>query len=253
MAQQGWENRLLRRFSPQDRAALEPHLAPFALNAGHVLYEPQGLIDQLYFVTSGAVSSVVILDNGATIETLFVGSEGVVGAMGAAIPCQSFVRVVVQVAGTALRMKVKAWRTLAAKRPALAAEMERYKSHQHYDLAQSVACNTVHRVGPRLSRWLLRCHDRVPGDVLPLTQELIGQMIGAQRTTVTEQAGELQRAGLIRYHRGQLEVVDRAGLERAACECYGAIRARELALEAQPSPCEQDGWSSKQAPSLVNS
>jgi CRP-like cAMP-binding protein len=223
-------NGLLQQLTAGDRAALEAHLTPANLKAGQVLNEPGTEITHLHFVTEGAVSGVVVLDSGMTIEALFIGREGAVGSMASASPYRSFGRTVVQVAGSGLRMDVRSFRALALERPAVAMVMDRYKSHLHADLAQSVACNAVHRVGPRLAKWLLRCHDRVQGDVLPLTQELMGQMIGSQRTTVTEQAGDLQRAGLIRYHRGQLELLDRAGLERAACECYAAVRARELAL-----------------------
>ena len=229
-------NRLLQQLDPADRAALETELTPVTFKAGQVFFEPQTNITQLHFVTSGAVSGVIILDTGATIEALFIGREGAVGSMAAATPFQSFGRGVAQIAGSALKIDVRNYRAIAAERPGIGLVMDRYKNHQTADLAQSVACNTVHRVGPRMAKWLLRCHDRVEGDVLPLTQELIGQMIGSQRTTVTEQAGELQRAGLIRYHRGQLEVVDRPGLERAACECYGIVRARELALDEVVRP-----------------
>lgn len=230
MANSAPGNWLLHRLAAGDRAALEGHLLPVTLKAGQVLNEPGSEITQLHFVVEGAVSGVILLSSGVTIEALFIGREGVVGSMASASPYQSFGRTIVQVAGAALRVEAKAFRAVAAERPGVALMMDGYKSHQHADLAQSVACNAAHRVGPRLAKWLLRCHDRVDGDVLPLTQDLIGQMIGSQRTTVTEQAGELQRAGLIRYHRGQLTVLDRPGLERAACECYAAVRTRELAL-----------------------
>jgi CRP-like cAMP-binding protein len=148
--------------------------------------------------------------------------------MAAAAPFRSFARAIGQISGSARKIDIGRYRAAAAEHPGIGVLMDLYKSQQQVDLAQSVACNAIHRVGQRLAKWLLRCHDRVEGNVLPLTQELIGQMLGAQRTTVTEQAGDLQRAGLISYHRGQLAVTDRAGLERAACECYAIVRAREL-------------------------
>lgn len=223
-------NRLLQRLSPTERAALEPHLTPIAFKAGHVFFEPEQTITHLLFIDEGVISGVIVLDSGVSIEAMFVGSEGVVGSMAAAAPFPSFARAVAQISGSGRRIDVARYRAAAAEHPGIAVLMDVYKSQQQVDLAQSVACNAIHRVGQRLAKWLLRCHDRVEGPLLPLTQELIGQMLGAQRTTVTEQAGELQRAGLIRYHRGQLEVIDRAGLERAACECYGVVRTRELAF-----------------------
>lgn len=226
-------NRLLQRMSPAERAALEPHLTPMTFRAGQVFFEPDKVISELIFVDEGVISGVIVLGSGVSIEAMFVGPEGVVGSMAAAAPFRSFARAVGQIPGSARRMDIVKYRAIAAEHPGVAVLIDLYKSQQQVDMAQSVACNAIHRVGQRLPKWLLRCHDRVSGDVLPITQELIGQMLGAQRTTVTELAGDLQRAGLINYHRGQLTVVDRAGLERAACECYRAVRARELEFAAR--------------------
>lgn len=223
-------NHLLQQLTAVERAALEPYLTRTAFRAGQVFFEPDATVGELIFVTEGVISEVIVLDSGMTIEALFIGAEGVAGAAGTATPFRSFARAVAQISGAGLRIDLPRYRAVAASHPGIAVMMDRYKGQQQADLAQSAACNIVHRVGQRLAKWLLRCHDRVDGAVLPLTQELIGQMLGAQRTTVTEQAGVLQRAGLIRYHRGRLEVVDRAGLERAACECYSVLRARELAF-----------------------
>ena len=223
-------NRLLAQLDPIDRALLEPHLTPMCFKTGHVFFEPQTEITHLYFIEEGAISVVMMLDSGVSIEALLVGREGVLGCVAAFEPCQSYARAIGQIPGRAYKIEARAFRTVARSSLKLAQLVDRHRNHVHSDLAQSIACNTVHRVRPRLAKWLLRCHDRVDGDVLPLTQELIGLMIGSQRTTVTELAGDLQRAGLIRYQRGMLEVLDRAGLERVACECYAVVRARELAL-----------------------
>ncbi len=223
-------NRLLESLDPSERAILDPHLTSVSFKSGQVFFEPNTEIDHLYFLEEGAISAVVVLESGVSIEALLVGREGVLGCVAAFGPCQSYARAIGQIPGRALKIEAEAFRAVAARTLGLAQIVDRHRNHVHSDLAQSVACNTVHRVRPRLAKWLLRCHDRVDGDHLPLTQELMGQMIGSQRTTVTELAGDLQRAGLIRYQRGMLEVLDRAGLERAACECYAVVRARELAL-----------------------
>ncbi|MBW3558520.1 MAG: Crp/Fnr family transcriptional regulator [Proteobacteria bacterium] len=230
MSQTTLGNRLLGRLDPGDRAILDPHLTPVSFRSGHVFFEPQTEITHLYFLEEGAISAVVTLDSGVCIEALLVGREGVVGCLAAFEPCQSYARAIAQIPGRALKVEAKAFRAVIGRSLTLARIVDRHRNHVHSDLAQSVACNTVHRVRPRLAKWLLRCHDRVDGDRLPLTQEMMGQMIGSQRTTVTELAGDLQRAGLIRYQRGALEILDRVGLERAACECYAVVRARELAL-----------------------
>jgi CRP-like cAMP-binding protein len=221
-------NQLLQRLAPEDRAALEPHLVPVSFEAGEVLFEPEQPLTHLYFVHTGAISVVVVLESGVTVEALFVGREGMIGCFAAFSPARSVSRIITQVAGTAARLEVGRARALVAERPAFAAMLDNHRNHVMTELLQATACNAVHRVGQRLAKWLLRCRDRVDTDVLPLTQDLLSQMLGVQRTTVTQAAGELQRAGLIDYRRGRLQVLDRAGLERAACECYGVVRAREL-------------------------
>jgi CRP-like cAMP-binding protein len=229
-------NRLLQRLPPEDRAALEPHLVPITFQAGQVFFEPDQPITHLHFVHSGAVSAVVVMESGLSIEALFVGREGMMGSLAVAAPARSLCRVIGQVAGTASRLEAGRARLLVAERPALASVLDAYRNHLVMELAQSTACNAVHRLSRRLAKWLLRCHDRVDTDELPLTQDLLSQMLGVQRTTVTQAAGELQRAGLIDYRRGRLQVLDRPGLERAACECYEAIRSREALLTDGRAP-----------------
>ena len=229
-------NRLLQRLASDDLAALEPHLVPVTFETGEVLYEPEAAITHLYFVGSGAISAVVVLESGLTIETLFVGREGVIGCSAGFAPAKSFCRIITQIPGAAARLEANRARALVAERPALAALLEAHRSHTTTELMQATACNAVHRLTQRLAKWLLRCRDRVDTDVLPLTQDLLSQMLGVQRTTVTQAAGELQRAGLIDYRRGRLQLLDRRGLERVACECYGVMRARELTMTDQDSP-----------------
>jgi CRP-like cAMP-binding protein len=134
---------------------------------------------------------------------------------------RSYARLAAQSPGSAHRIEIGRLRALADERPAIRDALTAYAARLISELEQSVACNALHRADQRFAKWLLRCHDRVEGDMLQLTQESLASMLGAQRTTVNEAAQQLQRQGAIRYSRGRISVQDRAALVKAACECYG--------------------------------
>ncbi|WOB79328.1 Crp/Fnr family transcriptional regulator [Brevundimonas nasdae] len=213
-------NRLIQGLNPDDRDALLSIATPVEFAPGHVFSEPDDAIEHLHFIDSGLCSSVAVLEDGRTVETVMIGREGVLGVVASVVPHHAHTRSVAQVAGTARRVDAAKFRALSAQRPGVRDAVAEYMARLQGELEQSAACNALHHAGQRFAKWLLRCHDRVEGDTLNLTQEYLASMLGSQRTTVNEAAQGLQKAGAIAYSRGRITVLDRAALERAACECY---------------------------------
>ncbi len=213
-------NRLIQGLNPDDRDALLAIATPVEFAPGHVFSEPDDAIEHLHFIDSGFCSSVAVLEDGRTVETLMIGREGVLGVVASVVPHHAHTRSVAQIAGTARRVDAAKFRALSAQRPGVRDAVADYMARLQGELEQSAACNALHHAGQRFAKWLLRCHDRVEGDTLNLTQEYLASMLGSQRTTVNEAAQGLQKAGAIAYSRGRITVLDRAALERAACECY---------------------------------
>ncbi|UAL12098.1 Crp/Fnr family transcriptional regulator [Caulobacter segnis] len=218
------KNRLLSALPSEDRALLTPHLSTVDLEKGRFLYDPGDLIDQVYFPNDCVISLMTLMENGAAIESATIGREGALGLMAAVAPRQSLSRAIVQAPGSALRIAAsplhEAWTRSAVLRDLVDRHNEALFGHA----IQSVACNALHAVEARFCRWLLSCHDRIDSNTVSLTQEFLADMLGVQRTTVTAVAGSMQAKGLIRYRRGVVDILDRAGLEAMACECYGAVR-----------------------------
>jgi CRP-like cAMP-binding protein len=221
------ENRLLTGLPRKEYNRLHPHLEKVSLPLRDVLYEPNGPIPHVYFPLEGVVSLVAIMDGGFSLEVGVVGNEGMVGTP-VFLGCQSsLTRAISQVAGDAIRMETKVFQEEMLRRGALYSLVQRSTQAMINQISQSTVCNHRHSVKKRLCRWLLMSHDRVGTDEFPLTHEFLAQMLGVRRPTVTAAAGSLQSAGLIRYHRGRVTVVDREGMEAASCECYGVV-AEEL-------------------------
>lgn len=213
-------NRLIHDLNPEDRDALLAIAVPVEFALGHVFNEPDDAIEHLHFIDSGFCSSVAVLEDGRTVETVMIGREGVLGVVASVVPHHAHTRSVAQVASTARRVDAARFRALSAQRPGVRDAVGDYMARLQGELEQSTACNALHHAGQRFAKWLLRCHDRVEGDTLNLTQEYLASMLGSQRTTVNEAAQGLQKAGAIAYSRGRITVLDRAALERTACECY---------------------------------
>jgi CRP-like cAMP-binding protein len=192
---------------------------------GHVLYEPKAPITHVYFPLEGMVSLVLTAGDGATLEAGVVGNEGAIGIplfLGAErSPAKAFF----QTPGECLRIGAEPFRAAVERGGQLAFMLKRYTHAMFVQLSQSVLCNRLHSIEERMARWILTTHDRLGSDVLNLTQEFVAQMLGVRRPSVTVVAGVLQQAGLIRYARGRIAVLDRARLEDASCECYGVVRA----------------------------
>jgi CRP-like cAMP-binding protein len=218
------ENSILHTLPDSEYAALQPHLEFVEFSMHQVLQEPGEKIEFGYFINSGLVSLLVVTSDARSVEVGIVGKEGFVGAPLAMGLRDSSQRALIQIKGSALRIKADSLRSVLAEALALRNRIGRYVLLQGLQVAQLAACNRLHEVEQRLARWLLMTHDRTAGDSLPITHDLLAQMLGSGRPSVTLAAGMLQRAGTIGYTRGQITVLDRDALERTACECYGAIR-----------------------------
>jgi CRP-like cAMP-binding protein len=217
-------NALLASMKPQDRALLEPHLEAIEIGRGDVLFEPGEDVVMTYFPMAGSMISLVLpMRDDRMIEVATIGQEGAVGGIVSAGHKPAFARSVVEIAGVALQMETTRLDEAKKKSHSLRDLFSRYADVLLAQTLQSVACNALHTIEERCSRWLLATQDRVPTRDLPLTQEFLAELLGVQRTTISAAAQALQKKGLINYRRGQIAIADRAGLEEAACECYAAV------------------------------
>ena len=217
-------NKLLAALPPADFAALERHADSVDLPQGKVLYEPGEAIRYAYFPHTCVVSLVAVLEDGRTAEVLLFGCEGVLGLVTSFVSRESFGRFIVQMPGTATRVPIDRMREVLDTSPAAMDLMRRYGEALFKQALQTVACNALHSVEARCCGWILRIHDRMDQDTLPLTHEFLAEMLGVQRSTVSLVTRTLQNAGLITQSRGAITVTDRSGLEDATCECYGTMR-----------------------------
>ncbi len=218
------QNRLLVATNPEERARLRALLEPVTLLPGEILLDVDQAIDYVYFPQSGVISLLTMVKEDQFVETCTIGREGAVGLVTATGSGISLSRVVVQIAGRALRIKAEDLRTAIKDMPDFQDIKTRYGEALISQILQTLACNTLHSVEQRLCRWLLICRDRTASEIIPLTQEALAEMLGVQRTTVTAAARSLQSRGFIRYRRGVIECTDVTGLKEASCECYELMR-----------------------------
>jgi CRP-like cAMP-binding protein len=223
--ERGRFNRFLATLPPHDFALLAPHLRSVTLQRGAILHDVGQEIERVYLPHSGMVSLVAVMQNGATVETATIGRAGVIGASAGLGARWTIARAVVQLPGTAAWISASQFHAAAAQSQALRDLIVRYNDVLLVQVQQSVACNALHGLEARLCRWLLQTHDCIDGNTIPLTQESLGQMLGVRRTTVTIAARLLQSAGLIRYRRGHIQILDRPAIEDIACECYAVGRS----------------------------
>jgi CRP-like cAMP-binding protein len=218
------QNRLLAALPGTDYKRLQPALEPVELPLGLVLYESGGALDYVYFPTDSIVSLLYVMEDGASAEIAVTGCEGLVGISlfmgGETTPS----RAVVQSAGQGFRLKAAFLKEEFDSGGALQHLALRYTQALITQMAQTAVCNRHHSVEQQLCRWLLLSLDRLPSNELTMTQELIANMLGVRREGVTEAAGRLQAAGMIRYSRGHIEVLDRPKLEARVCECYAVVK-----------------------------
>ena len=217
-------NRLLAALPEGEWERWHPQLERIEMPLGQVLYESGTTLSHVYFPTTSIVSLLYVMEDGASAEIAVVGNEGILGISlfmgGETTPS----RAVVQSAGYGYRMKAQILKQEFNRAGPVMHLLLRYTQALITQMAQTAVCNRHHSVEQQLCRWLLLSLDRLPGSELLMTQELIANMLGVRREGVTEAAGKLQRAGLIRYSRGRITVTDRPGLEKEVCECYAVVK-----------------------------
>ena len=218
------KNRLLAVLPEPELARWLPELEPVDLALGQVLYESGGVLNYVYFPTSAIVSLLYVLENGSSAEIAVVGNEGLVGVSLLMGGESTSSRAVVQSAGKCLRLRVHNMKVEFNRGGPVLHLFLRYTQALITQMSQTAVCNRHHSLDQQLCRWLLLSLDRLSGNELLMTQELIANMLGVRREGVTESALKLQRAGLIRYSRGHITVLDRSGLESRTCECYAVVK-----------------------------
>jgi CRP-like cAMP-binding protein len=226
-------NEILRELPRNEFGMVFPKLELVRLQPRQVLHEAGDTLRSAYFCNTGLISILSVLSDGKTVEVGLVGKEGLVGTPLIAGFQTSATRSVVQIEGTALRVDSDSLTMLLKQCPRLERKLQQFSQVLGMQATQIAACNRLHEVEERLARWLLMSADRVGAASLALTQEVLGQMLGARRSSVTVAAGILQRAGLIAYTRGDVKIVQRGKLEQAACECYGIMLRQVKTWQSQ--------------------
>ncbi|MEX1198529.1 MAG: Crp/Fnr family transcriptional regulator [Pseudohongiellaceae bacterium] len=218
------------------RERLLPHLEEISLPLGHVLYESGETMRHVYFPSDSIVSLLYVMESGASAEISVVGNEGVVGIslfMGGESTSS---RAVVQSAGKGFRLPGRLFVEEFHRHGDLMSIVLRYTQSLITQMAQTAVCNRHHSINQQLCRWLLLSLDRLAGDEVNMTQELIANMLGVRREGVTEAAGHLQKLGIITYRRGRIQVLDRQELEQLTCECYAVVKKESERLLGPNSP-----------------
>ena len=219
-------NRILRALGKSEYEALEPHMELLRLPMGRIVHEAEQEMEYVYFPNHGVISMLTVLENGDVIEIATVGNEGMADLsvfLGLRV---SHSRLLVQIPGDTLRMHRDVFIDYVSRFDSLRVALGHYMVAMFTQVSQSAACNRLHPVEERAARWLLMTHDRVDSDTFPITHDFLASMLGVRRPSVTLAAGILQKAGLIRYSRGRLTILDRDGLEEASCECYEIVRSQ---------------------------
>jgi CRP-like cAMP-binding protein len=218
------KNRILAALPAKEWEQIGPLCQPIELVNGRELIEGGEPFTHVYFPESGIISTVSVFESGEVAEIATTGREGMVSIAAILGADHALYRSIVQMPGSALMIDIQSFRRAQREFPAFKKALLAYSQAFLGQVMQSVACNGTHSVEERCARWLLMAHDRSDGDQFFLTQEFLAQMLSVSRPAVNLVARTLQRAGLIRYRRGEIAILDRAGLEEASCECYGLIR-----------------------------
>ena len=237
--QEARRNRLLGALEPACRKRIDPHLEPVTLELGAVVCEAGGLLKHAYFPQGSVLSLLTVLENGSAIETANIGREGAFGLFAAMYSRVSFNRCLVQLEGAMVRCPIELLQAEFKHSEHVRNLFVSYSETLLSQVQQTVACNAMHTTEERMCRWLLMMHDRANGEALPYTHEFLSSMLGANRKSVTLAALSMQAAGLISYRRGKIQILDRPGLERAACECYAIVKERFDAFLTPPSSAVQ--------------
>jgi CRP-like cAMP-binding protein len=232
-------NRLLGALQSASRQRIDPHLEPITLKLGATVCEAGGILKHAYFPEGSVLSLLTVLENGAAIETANIGREGAFGLFAAMYSRVSFNRCIVQLEGPMVRCPIELLQSEFKTSEHVRDLFVSYSETLLSQVQQTVACNALHTTEERMCRWLLMMHDRAQGEPLTYTHEFLAHILGANRKSVTLAAQSLQAAGLITYRRGNMQVLDRTGLEKASCECYAIVRERFDAFLTPPSTAVQ--------------
>jgi CRP-like cAMP-binding protein len=223
-------NLFLLALPEKESALLQPLLKSVDLDQGVVLSEPGELVTHVLFIESGMVSLMTAMQDGSAIESATLGREAIFGVLAALGAHRANTRAIMQIAGRAMQMRVADFRAAVDKSPYLRNLVLLSCELTLVQMQQTAACNALHSVERRFSRWILQVRDRTDSDEIELTHDFVAQMLAVRRPTVSLIAQELQSAGLIRYSRGRITILDREGLERVACECVGVLRTKTRAI-----------------------
>jgi CRP-like cAMP-binding protein len=223
MPQKDIRNRILAALPAAEFELLAGALVRENLKLGQSLHRAGDTIEHVYFPEIGFISALAVLSTGSPLEIGLIGAEGVAGASVMLGATTSYCDTMCQTGGAAHRLPVVVLKATAANAPRLRDLLLKYLHVFNVQVSQTAACNAHHDLSQRLARWLLAAHDRSGVPELSLTQDLIAVMLGVRRSTVSVAAGALQKLDIIRYQHGRITIVDRVGLERAACECYGTV------------------------------
>jgi CRP-like cAMP-binding protein len=227
-------NRLLGALQTASRKRIDPHLEPVKLELGAIVCEAGGFLKHAYFPQGAVLSLLTVLENGSALETANIGREGAFGIFAAMYSRDSFNRCLVQLEGGIVRCPIEVLQQEFQRSEYVRDLFVSYSETLLSQVQQTVACNSMHTTEERICRWLLMMHDRAEGEALPYTHEFLSHMLGASRKSVTLAAQSLQTAGLISYRRGEIQVLDRPGLEKASCECYAVVKERFDAFLTPP-------------------
>jgi CRP-like cAMP-binding protein len=233
-------NRLYGAFEPASRARIERHIEPVTLKLGDVVCAAGGFLEHAYFPKGAVLSLLTALENGTAVETANIGNEGAFGLFAAMYSRSSFNLCLVQLEGPLARVPIDVLQGEFERSEHMRNLLVSYSETLLSQVQQTAACNARHTLEQRLCRWLLMMHDRAGHENLSYTHEFLAGMLGADRKTVTLAAQAMQAAGLITYRRGTIQVADRSGLEKRACECYAIVQARFNAFLNPPPTAVQN-------------
>lgn len=228
---QPYRNCLLASLPEREITQLESALQPVAFKRNQTLHNPGEPVETVYFLEEGICSIVATMEDGNTVEVGIIGRDSFVGLPAVLGTGHSVNRTFIQLPGSGFSIKAKALLEQCSDGSSeLRLRLQRGIQGLLTQTAQTAACNRVHELEERLSRWLLMCHDRVQADLLPITHEFLAMMLGTRRSTVTVAAGMLHKAGMIEYAHGHVKIMNRMGLEEVACECYPIVRDEYVRL-----------------------
>jgi CRP-like cAMP-binding protein len=220
------ENWFIASMPAETRAELEPHLEEVQLRRGEVLYTAGDPLDWVYFPQSGLIAIIITMLSGVTACSSLVGKNGMVNSVVVLDLSRALDQALVEFPGTALRLPTERFAAAYRGNEAFRIMVNSYHAMAWAEAQQSIACNALHEIEERLCRWLLEAHDRTGMDSLPITQELLSNLLGTQRTSVTLVQGKLASAGFIRTHRGVIDLLNIQGLQACSCECYRVLKDR---------------------------